>query len=157
MSRKGVKKLVLVSTTSMSVTKDSKEAILVDAKELERVTCTWYPIAFLGDVIQDDSSLDPVLAILDSGSEVNEMHPAFAEKFGLVVWTTNVGAQKIDSTIFETYEMVVAAFLVTDQSNRVRFFKEIFLVANISPNIVFGILFLSLSGVNIDFPKKELW
>ena len=53
--------------------------------------------------------------------------------------------------------MVVAAFWVTDQANRVRFFEEIFLVANISLDMVFGIFFLTLSNVDIDFPKKELW
>ena len=52
--------------------------------------------------------------------------------------------------------MVVAAFLVTDQANRVKFFKEIFLVVNISPDVVLGMPFFTLSDANIDFPKKEL-
>ena len=59
-------------------------------------------------------ALDFVLALLDLGSEVNVIHPAFAERLGLVMQTTNVGAQKIDGTTFETYGMVVAAFSVTD-------------------------------------------
>ena len=37
--------------------------------------------------------------------------------------------------------MIVAAFLVTDKTNQVRFFEKIFLVANISPEVVFGMLF----------------
>ena len=69
---------------------DSEEAILVSVKELEWVTSIQYPIAFLGDVTQDGSVLDPVFAILDSGSEINAMHLAFAERFGLVVRATNV-------------------------------------------------------------------
>ena len=74
-----------VSTTSTSVTEDSEEAILVSTKELERVTCIQYLIAFSDGVTQDGSALDPVLALLDSGSEVNAMYPAFAERLGLVV------------------------------------------------------------------------
>ena len=76
---------MLVSTTSTLVTEDSEEAILVSAKELERVTCIRYPIAFPGSVTQDGSVLGPVLALFNLGSEVNVMHPAFAEKLGLVV------------------------------------------------------------------------
>ena len=72
------------------------------------------------------------------------MHLAFAKRLGLVVQTTNVGAQKIDGTTFETYRMVVVVFSVTDQADKVRFFEEIFLVANVSPDVVLGILFLSL-------------
>ena len=51
---------------------------------------------------------------------------------------------------------MVAAFSVTDQADRVRFFKETFLVANVSPDVVLGMPFLTLNSVDIDFPKKEL-
>ena len=52
--------------------------------------------------------------------------------------------------------MVVAAFSVTDQADRVRFFEEIFLVANVSPDMVLGMPFLTLSGADVDFLKREL-
>ena len=84
------------------------------------------------------------------------MHLAFAERLGLVMRATNVGAQKIDGTTFETYGMVVMAFSVTDQADRVRFFEETFLVANVNPDVVFGMSFLILSGVDMDFPKRKL-
>ena len=156
MPRERAKKLASVLTTSTLVTEDSKEAILVSVKELERVTCIQYPIAFPDGVTQDGSALDPVLALFHLGSEVNAMHPAFAERLGLVMRATNVGAQKIDGPIFETYGMVVAAFSVTDQASRIKFFEKTFLVANISSDVVLGMLFLILSGADIDFPKKEL-
>ena len=76
--------------------------------------CIQYFIVFPGGVTQDGSALGPVLALLDLGSKVNAMHPAFAKNLGFVVQTTNVGTQKIDGTTLETYGMVVAAFLVTD-------------------------------------------
>ena len=45
---------------------------------------------------------------------------------------------------------------MTDKANQVRFFEETFLVANVSPKVVFGMLFLTLSGVDIDFLDQEL-
>ena len=68
----------------------------------------------------------------------------------------DVGAQKIDGTTLDTYGMVVVAFLVTDQANRVRFFEETFLVANVSPEIVLRMPFLTLSGADVDFLEREL-
>lgn len=47
--------------------------------------------------------------------------------------------------------MVVVDFLVTYKANQVKFFEEIFLIANVSLKIVFGILFLTLSDAKIDF------
>ena len=94
---------------------------------------------------------------LDSGSEINIIHPAFAEILGLVVQTNNVGAQKIDGTTLETHKIVVAAFSVSDQANMVRFLEKICLVVNVNPDIVFGMLFFTLNSAYIDFLKRKLW
>ena len=51
---------------------------------------------------------------------------------------------------------MVAAISVTDQADRVRFFKATFLMVNVSLDVVLGMSFLTLSGADIDFPKKEL-
>ena len=56
----------------------------------------------------------------------------------------------------DTYGMVVIAFSMTDKANQVRFLQATFLVANVSPKIVFGMPFLTLSGANIDFLGWEL-
>ena len=138
------------------MTEDSKETTLVSAKELEQVIYIQYPIAFLDDITQDGSILDFVLALLDLGSEVNAIHPTFTKRLGLVIRTTNAGAQKIDGITFETYGMVVGAFSVTDQTNRVRFFEETFSVANISPDMVLGMPFFTLSSADVDFLKRDL-
>ena len=71
--------------------------------------------------------------------------------------TTDVGAQKIGGTMLDTFKMVVAAFSITNKANRVRFFEKIFLVTNISLNVVFEIFFLILSGADIDFLRYKLW
>ena len=59
--------------------------------------------------------------------------------------------------MLNTYKTVVAVFLVTDKVNHIRFFEETFLMTNVSPKIVFGILFLILSGADIDFLDWEPW
>ena len=85
------------------------------------------------------------------------MHLAFVKRLGLVIQTTNVGTQKINGTTLETYKMMILVFSVIDQVDKVTFFEKTFLVANVSPDMVFGIPFLSLSDEDVDFPKKELW
>ena len=91
MPQEGAKKLASVLTTSTLVTENSEKAILVSVKELEQILCIQYLIAFPGGVTQDGLALDPMFALLDSGSKVNAMHPAFAERLGFVVQTINVG------------------------------------------------------------------
>ena len=60
--------------------------------------------------------------MIDSGNEVNAMNSAFAQKLGLHIRKTNVRAQKIDSSIYKTFGMVIADFQVKDKGSRPRFF-----------------------------------
>ena len=53
--------------------------------------------------------------------------------------------------MLDTYGMVVAAFSVLDKVNQIRFFEETFLVANVSPEVVYGMPFLISNGVDVDF------
>lgn len=48
----------------------------------------------------------------------------------------NVGAPKIDDTMLDIYGMVVPTFSVTNNANQVKFFKENFLVTNVSLKVV---------------------
>ena len=117
---------------------------------LERVFCIHYPVQF------KDTSEAQVQALIDSKSEVNAIYPTFAKQLGgFSIRTTDHGAQKIDGTILDTHGIVVAAFSVVDKANRVRFFEETFLVANVSPKVVLGMLLLTLSGVDVDFWGRE--
>ena len=137
------KKLVSVSAASTSVTGAREEA-------LERVSCIYYPVQF------KDTDKALVQTLIDSGSKVNAIHPSFAKQLGLPIRSTDVGAQKIDGTMLDTHGIVVAAFSVVDKANRVRFFEETFLVTNVSPKVVLGMPFLTLSGANVDFLGREL-
>ena len=56
----------------------------------------------------------------------------------------------------DTFGIVVVAFSVTDKANQVRFFEETFLVANVSPEVVLGMPFLTLSSVDVNFLGREL-
>ena len=108
--------------------------------------CIQYLVQF-----KKNTSKAQVQALIDLGSKVNTIHPAFAKQLGLPIRPTDVGARKIDSTTLNTYGMVVVAFLVENKANRVRFFKETFLVANISLKVVLEMPFLTLSGADVDF------
>ena len=123
-SKRGVKKLVSVSATSTSMTNASKEA-------LECVPCIHDPVQF------KDTDKALVQALINSGSEVNAIHLFFVKQLGLPIKPIDVGAQKIDGTTLDTHGMVVAAFSVEDKANRVKFFEETFLLANVSPEVVF--------------------
>ena len=90
-----------------------------------------------------------MLAVFNSGSKVNAVHPTFAKELRLLVRPTDIEAQKTDSITLDIYGMVVTAFSVTDKSNQVRFFEETFLVAIVSPEVVFGMLFLTLSSADV--------
>ena len=70
---------------------------------LERVPYIYYPVQFQG-------SQEQVRALLDSGSKVNAMSPAYIERLGLYIWKTNGGAQKIDCSVLEIFGMVITNF-----------------------------------------------
>lgn len=86
---------------------------------------------------------------MDSDSEVNIITQAFAAKLGLKACLTNVEAQKINGSTLETFRMVLASFLVEDKLSRLLVFEELFLLANISLEVVLKIPFLIFSNVDI--------
>ena len=118
---------------------------------LERIPYIYYSVQF-----KKDTSKAQVQVLIDSESEVNAIYPTFAKQLGLPIRLTDVRAQKIDGTMLDTHEMVVTAFSMEDKANRVRFFEETFLVANVSPEVVLGMPFLTLSGADVDFSGREL-
>ena len=134
--------------TSTPVSIARKEAVGENlASNLAQVLCIRYLINF---------RKKSVLAFFDLGSEVNAVYPAFAKELSLPIRSIDIRAQKIDGTALETYEMIVAAFLVENKANRVRFFEETFLVANVSPEVVLEMPFFTLSGADVDFLGREL-
>ena len=92
-----------------------------------------------------------VLALFDSDNKVDSIYPTFAKELGLPIIPTDIRVLKIDSIMLDTDKMVVVAFLVMDKTKQVKFFKENFLVANVSLEVVFRMLFLTLINADIDF------
>ena len=60
-------------------------------------------------------------------------------------------AEKIDGITLETYGMVVSIFFVLNKDSRKRFFEKNFLLADVKPDVVFGMFFLTMSNANVDF------
>ena len=134
------KKLVLVLATFAPVTKASQKDIVV----LDRIPCICYPIWFKKSKVQ-------VQALFDSGSKINAITLEYALKLGLKIRPTDVGAQKINSSTFKTFGMVLASFQVEDTLGRAWFFWETFLLADLSVKVVLGMPFLTLSNADIKF------
>ena len=130
------------------VDKDGEES-KGDYLNLGQVLCIWYSITFWKKSVS-------VLVLFDSGSEINAIHSTLTRELGLLIRTTDVEVQKIEGTMLDTFGMVVTVFSVTDKSNQVKFFEETFLVANVSPKVILGMSFLTLSGADVDFLGREL-
>ena len=109
-----------------------------------------YPVQFRKNKGKD------VLALLEFGSEVNAMTPAYTAHLGLKVRVTNIGAQKINKSLLATYGMVIAAFQVVNKLDCSQFFQETFLLANISMKVVLGMPFFTFSNADVQFVEKEL-
>ena len=139
------KKLVLVSANSLSVTEANKE----EHVSLEWVLYIYYPLCFCKDITG-------VRALIDSDSKVNAMSLAYASKLGLMIQHTNIRAQNSDGSTLERLGIVLASFKVEDKLRRIRFFQETFLLADISAEIVLGMLFLTFSNADVQFVEKEL-
>lgn len=148
------KKLVLVIVTNLSINVVSKKAtsklqnlynltkFITEFPELKKAPCIYYPVQF-----QEKS----VYTLINLDSKVNRISPNFAKKLGFEVWQTKIGTQKIDSLSLKTFKIVIESFLNDDKLGRSRFFKKTFLLANISIDIDFRMLFFTLSNIEINF------
>ena len=95
-------------------------------------------------------------SLIDLGSKINAMHPAYATKLSLRARKIDVGAEKIDRSYLDTFEMVIADCSGKNKLGRVRFFQKTFLLANIDLEVVLRMLFLTLSKANIRFAEQKL-
>ena len=84
------------------------------------------------------------------------MNPDYARKLGLKILRTNIGAQKIDGSALETFEMVITDFQVEDKASRLRFFEKTFWVANTKFEVILEMLFLKISLANMLFSEETL-
>ena len=87
---------------------------------LKQVPYIWYLIWFCRNNNKDEDK--DIRALIDPGSEVNAMHPAYAIKLGLYARKIDVGVQKIDGSHLDTFGIVIADCSVKDKLKRVWFF-----------------------------------
>ena len=52
--------------------------------------------------------------------------------------------------------MVVTTFFVLDKDSKEKFFEKSFLLADINPDIVFKIFFITMSNSDVDFQAWDL-
>ena len=94
--------------------------VIDGSEEVVKVPCIYYPVQFQEGQKQEDQR--QIRVLLDSGSEINAINPAFAWKLGLYIQKNNVGAQKIDSSALKIFRIIIADFQVEDKNGRPRFF-----------------------------------
>ena len=94
--------------------------------------------------------------MLDSGSKVNAMSPAYVQKLDLHIRKTNVGAQNIDASTIETFGMVIVNFQVEDKGSRSRFFQETFFMADTKFEVILEMPFLKINNADMAFSKETL-
>ena len=77
------------------------------------------------------------------------MTPAYAKQLGLQVQKTDVGAQKMDGLLLQTFGMFITGFQIEDKLSRARFSQESFLLAESSMKVVLRMPFLIISNADI--------
>lgn len=80
------------------MTKTSKKDVI-----LEKVLFIYYLMQFRKNQVKTQ-------ALIDSGSEINVITLAYIASLGLKVWQTNVGAQKINGSTLEIFEIALTSF-----------------------------------------------
>ena len=91
------------------------------------------------------------MILLDSGNKINAMSLAYVKKLDLKTWKTNIGAQKIDSSTFKTFEIIITDFQMKDMVGKPRIFWKAFFVADIKYEVILELFFLKISNANILF------
>ena len=62
------------------------------------------------------------MALIDSGSKVNAIHPFYTTKLGFHARKTNIGIQKIDGSYLDIFRIVIADCLVKNKLEKIQFF-----------------------------------
>lgn len=113
---------------------------------LKKLLCIHYLLRFSKDIAE-------VKALLNFGNETNAIMPAYATKINLKVRLINIGAQKIDGFILNTFRMVLTNFQMKDKLSEAQYFQETFLFADINLDVVLKMLFLALSNADVSFSE----
>lgn len=94
------KKLTMAWTISLLMAEASIEDILL---ALDWGLCVHYLFWFKNN---------EVWALINSGSKINAITPTYIAKLSLKIRYINIRAQKIDGSIFKTFEIVLTNFKI---------------------------------------------
>lgn len=142
-----------VITTFLSIIIISKKSVLESHSSEPNVKLQLVP--YIQYLLQ--FSLELVQAFVDSENKINIMNPSFTKKRGFQISKSEVSTKIIDSFRLETYKRVIILFLINDKAKSLQFFRENFLLFNISMDIAVGMLFLISSNVEINFTDQEFY
>lgn len=104
-------KLVAVLASFKLVTASPKSNTKI---ALQCVLYIWYSVQFL-----EKDQANKLKTLIDFGSGVNALTLTYVAKLGLAIKKTSVRAQKIDSSLLETFGMASAKFLPQGNQGRV--------------------------------------
>lgn len=88
-------------------------------------------------------------ALIDLGNKINVMHFAYAMMLDFYTRKIDIGVPKIDAFYLDTFGIVIAYCSIKNKLKKIRFFQKTFLLTNISPKVVLGMLFLIFNRVDI--------
>lgn len=89
--------------------------------------------------------------LMNSGSEINAIIPAYTKKLGFQTWKTNLRAQKTDGFSLTLYGIVIVRIQVSNKLSKAHFFQKTFLLFNTSINIMLRMFFLTFSNAKVLF------
>lgn len=126
----------------LALVTEAKIEVISVVLELHYILYIWYSTQFVPHTIE---------ALINSNNEINITQPSFTKKLSLCIQKTNIDTQNIDGNKLETFAMIITVFLFDNKDRKSRFFEKTILLAEISINIAFEILFLTLSNIQINF------
>ena len=116
-------------------------------KEDLKVILDWVPCVYY--LVQFRKDKEIIQALIDSSSNINTITPAYIKKLGLRTRKIDAGAQKIDGSNLDMFEMVITGFQIVNKQGRAWFFQETFLLVNITMEVVLRMPFLIFNNADI--------
>ena len=71
------------------------------------------------------------------------------KKLGLKICSINVKMQKINDSIFKTFEMILTSYQIENKLEKAWFFEETFLLADFNIELVIRMHYFILNNANI--------
>lgn len=84
------------------------------------------------------------------------MQSSFVRKYYLYIFNTNIDVLKINYSKQKIFSIIITFFLVNNIDKKSQFFAQTFILTDINMDIAFGMTFLTLNNVKVNFTNQEL-